>query len=64
MRGDSKMFREQRQTEAIKRNSEWQKLTPIQKLKELDKRPGNSAKQRKKIKEYIHKMGQIAELPC
>lgn len=41
--------KEIKRKEAEQRNNEWAKLTPEQQLKELEKRPGNSAKQRKKL---------------
>lgn len=40
-----------KQTEALARNTEWAKLTPMEKLRALDLRPGKCIRQRVRIQE-------------
>jgi len=44
-----------RQVEAEQRNSNWAKMSPENKLAELDKRPGQSKKQRARLNKLIKK---------
>ena len=56
--------REQKRQEAEQRNKDWQALSYADQLKELDKRPGKSEKQRAKIWAKIEKFNAIsAEQP-
>lgn len=42
-----------KRTEATERQKEWAKLNPKQQLAELDKRPGESKKQRARIQAQV-----------
>lgn len=49
-RGGKWQDREAKRAEAEERNAAWRGLTPLQKLAALDKRPGKSERQRKRIR--------------
>ena len=51
-------LKEQRKREGAERLAAWQKLTPQQQLKELDKRPGESKKQRERLMSLIRSQNQ------
>jgi hypothetical protein len=55
------MKREQKRQEAEQRNTNWNSMSYSDQLKELDKRPGKSEKQRAKIWAKIEKFN--AETP-
>ena len=51
----TKKTQEQKKLEHAERQKEWNELSLEEKIKELDRRPGRSAKQRKKLTEQLQK---------